>query len=67
MDKKNLEEAEKEFQNLSRLYVQKEIQRERELVEKGLLVGLDGLNYLKDIQEWHREEVEKLKNKYGIN
>jgi len=67
VDNKRREEVEKEFQKLTSMYVQKEIQREKELSEKGLIVGLDGTNYFKDIQEWHRREVNKLKDKYGIN
>lgn len=67
VDNKRREEAEKEFQKLTSVYVQKEIQREKELSEKGLSVGLDGPNFFKDIQEWHRREVEKLKDKYGIS
>lgn len=66
VDKKRKEEAEKEFQKLTSMYVQKEIEREKELAEKGLLVGLDGPNYFKDIQEWHHKEVEKLKEKFDI-
>ena len=40
---------------------------EKSVAEKGLLVGLDGPNYFKDIRDWHRKEVKKLKDKYGIN
>ena len=67
MDNKRREEMEREFQKLTSMYVQKEIQREKELSEKGLLVGLDGPNYFKDIQDWHRREVKKLRDKYGMN
>ena len=67
MDNKRREAMEREFQKLTSMYVQKEIQREKELSEKGLLVGLDGPNYFKDIRDWHRKEVKKLKDKYGIN
>ena len=66
VDEKTREEAEREFQKLTALYIPKEVQREKELSEKGLLIGLDGPNFFKDIQDWHRKEVEKLKEKYGI-
>ena len=60
VDEKTREEAEREFQKLTALYIQKEVQREKELSEKGLLIGLDGPNFFKDIQDWHRKEVEIL-------
>ena len=48
VDEKTREEAEREFQKLTALYIQKEVQCEKELSEKGLLIGLDGPNFFKD-------------------
>ncbi len=58
--------ADAEYAELRSLCVQKEIQRGKELSEKGILIGLDGPNYYQDIDDWFNEKVSEIKKKYGI-
>lgn len=66
MDEALRKEAEKEFQALLELRVDKEMKRTEELKKKGLICGLDGYDYWKDIKDWFYTELEKLRKKYGI-
>lgn len=66
VDRETKKKADAEYAELRSLCVQKEIQRGKELSEKGILIGLDGPNYYQDIDDWFNEKVSEIKKKYGI-
>lgn len=59
-------QANLEYHELLRERTEKVMIRDKELQKKGLPVGLDGPNYYADIQEWFLNELQKIKDKYGI-
>ena len=66
MDKNYESKANKEYKELLRERTYKVMERDRELHDRGLPVGLDGPNYYQDIDDWFDSCVEKIKEKYRI-
>ena len=63
----DMNEAEEEWKKLLAENTRRFVERSKELDAKGISVHLDGSNYFKDIDDWFKEELRKLKVKYHIH
>ncbi|MDO5138571.1 MAG: hypothetical protein Q4D71_08975 [Oscillospiraceae bacterium] len=66
MENSEKEKANADYASLRSLYVDMVIQRENNLRESKKGYGLDGENHYKDIDDWYKSELKKIKEKYGI-
>lgn len=62
----DVSKAEKEWHELLSESTRRTEERMKELKKEGLPIGLDGENHFKDIDDWFKEELKKIKQKYNI-
>ena len=62
----NLKAANEEWRNLLDENYDRREKRTAELEKKGIRFHLDGENYYKDIDDWFKAEIVRIKKKYNL-